>query len=91
MKRYIWKRLLHLILILIGITFMSFALMHTVSTDTVDILYDQNGGANEAAAAARRASLGLDQDFLPSMHPGSLTYSMAIWEIPSFPACPSLR
>ncbi|MCI5531730.1 MAG: ABC transporter permease [Caecibacter massiliensis] len=63
MKRYIWKRLLHLILILIGITFMSFALMHTVSTDTVDILYDQNGGANEAAVAARRASLGLDQDF----------------------------
>lgn len=63
MKRYIWKRLLHLILILIGITFMSFALMHTVSTDTVDILYDQNGGANEAAATARRASLGLDQDF----------------------------
>ena len=64
MKRYILQRLLHLIPILIGITFLSFALMHTVSTDTVDILYDQNGGANEAAAAARRASLGLDQDFL---------------------------
>lgn len=64
MKRYILQRLLHLIPILIGITFLSFALMHTVSTDAVDILYDQNGGANEAAAAARRASLGLDQDFL---------------------------
>ena len=46
MKRYILQRLLHLIPILIGITFLSFALMHTVSTDTVDILYDQNGGAN---------------------------------------------
>lgn len=63
MKRYILQRLLHLIPILIGITFMSFALMHTVTTDTVDILYDQNGGANEAATAARRATLGLDQDF----------------------------
>lgn len=63
MKRYIMQRLFHLILILIGITFLSFALMHTVTTDTVDILYDQNGGAGAAAAAARRASLGLDQDF----------------------------
>ena len=37
--------------------------MHTVATDTVDLLYEQNGGAGEAAAAARRAALGLDQDF----------------------------
>lgn len=63
MKRYILQRLLHLIPILAGITFLSFALMHTVATDTVDLLYKQNGGAGEAAAAARRAALGLDQDF----------------------------
>ena len=63
MKRYILQRLLHLIPILAGITFLSFALMHTVATDTVDLLYEQNGGAGEAAAAARRADLGLDQDF----------------------------
>lgn len=63
MRGYIIGRLSHLIPILIGITFLSFALMHTVTTDTVDILYDQNGGATEAAAAEKRAVLGLDKDF----------------------------
>lgn len=63
MKKYIFQRLCHLVPILIGITFLSFALMHTVTTDTVDIMYDQNGGANQAVAAAKRSALGLDQNF----------------------------
>ncbi len=63
-RRYILQRLLHLLVILFGATFLSFALMHTVSTDTVDVLYTLNGNANAAVAAAKRASLGLDRTFL---------------------------
>jgi len=64
MKHYIQTRLLHLIPILIGITFLSFALMHTASTDTVDLLYEQNGGASPAAITAHKIALGLNKDFL---------------------------
>lgn len=63
MKAYIFRRLLHLLPLLFGITFLSFALMHTVSTDVVDILYSQNGTADAAAAAAKRSLLGLDKTF----------------------------
>lgn len=64
MKHYIGMRLLHLIPILIGVTFLSFALMYTAATDTVDLLYEQNGGASPAAVTARKIALGLNKDFL---------------------------
>ena len=63
MRSYIIHRLLHLIPVLIGITFLSFGLMHTVTTDTVDLLYEQNG-ASQAAITARKLALGLNKDFL---------------------------
>lgn len=63
MRNYILQRLLHLVPILIGITFLSFALMHTVATDVVDMLFAQSGTANAAAAAAKRSLLGLDKSF----------------------------
>jgi peptide/nickel transport system permease protein len=65
MKKYIVHRLLHLIPIILGITFLSFALMQTAAGDAVDALYDNApGGVSEQIKAEKRAELGLDKPFL---------------------------
>ena len=64
MKKYIVKRLLHLIPILLGITLLSFGLMRLTNDDAVDVFYDKNGAVSEEVKAARRAELGLDKPFL---------------------------
>lgn len=65
MKAYIGHRLLQLIPIVLGITFLSFALMQSVAGDAVDALYDNAaGGASEQIKAEKRAELGLDKPFL---------------------------
>jgi peptide/nickel transport system permease protein len=63
-KKYIVKRLLHLIPILLGITLLSFGLMRLTNDDAVDVFYDKNGAVSEEVKAARRAELGLDKPFL---------------------------
>lgn len=62
MRKYIIQRLLQLIPILIGITFLSFALMHTSAADAIDIM-EQNTGTvlSEEAKAQAREELGLDK------------------------------
>lgn len=65
MLKYIGKRLLQLIPILIGITFMSFALMYSVADDAVDVLYENAGGEiTEQVKEKLRNELGLDRPFL---------------------------
>ncbi len=64
MNRYVMSRLLQLIPILLGITFLTFALMQIPADDAVDILYQQSGTVSEEIKAAKRAELGLDQPFL---------------------------
>lgn len=64
MKKYIISRLVQLIPILIGITFMSFAMMQLAADDAVDIMYQQAGAVSEEVKALKRAELGLDQPFL---------------------------
>lgn len=65
MSRYIGKRLLQLIPILLGITILAFALMHVSSTDIVDVMENNTGGVlSEEAKAEAREKLGLD-DPLP--------------------------
>lgn len=64
MKKYVVSRLLQLIPILFGITFLTFGMMQFTSDDAVDIMYEQSGGANVEVKAAKRAELGLDQPFL---------------------------
>ena len=65
MKKYIAKRLLQLIPILLGITLLSFALMHSASADAVDVLEANRGGVlSEEAKAKAREELGLDKPFL---------------------------
>jgi peptide/nickel transport system permease protein len=65
MKKYIGHRLLQLIPIILGITFLSFGLMQTAAGDAVDALYDNAPGEmTEQVKAERRAELGLDKPFL---------------------------
>ena len=65
MLRYIGKRMLSLIPILIGITFLSFALMHTTSADAVDIMENNTGMVlSEQAKEQARKDMGLDKPFL---------------------------
>ena len=63
MKKYIGKRLLQLIPVLFGITFLSFAMMRAAGSDAVMELYGDKGAVAQEIIDARRAELGLDQPF----------------------------
>ena len=64
MKNYVASRLIQLIPILLGITFLTFALMQIPADDAVDILYQQSGSVSDEVKMRKRAELGLDQPFL---------------------------
>ena len=64
LTNYIGKRLLQLIPVLLGITFLSFAMMRFAGSDAVTELYGDKGAVSQAVLDARRAELGLDQPFL---------------------------
>ena len=65
MRKYVLRRFLQLIPVLIGITFLSFALMRLAGSDAVQELYTNAGAAaSQEVIDARRAELGLDKPFL---------------------------
>ena len=65
MIKYILKRLLLLIPVLIGITFLSFATMRLAGGDAVTYMYENAGAAvSEKVIDAARQEYGLDQSFL---------------------------
>ncbi|MDO5545086.1 MAG: ABC transporter permease [Eubacteriales bacterium] len=64
MKKYIVKRLLQLIPVLIGITFLSFAMMRVAGSDAITELYGDKGAVSQEIIDAKRAELGLDKPFL---------------------------
>lgn len=62
MKKYIGKRFLQLIPILIGITLFTFLLMNASSTDAVDVMEQNTGTAwTEEQKETMREELGLDK------------------------------
>lgn len=64
-RRYVLRRFLQLIPVLIGITFLSFALIRLAGSDAVQELYSNTGGiVSQEVIDARRAELGLDKPFL---------------------------
>ena len=65
MGKYIARRLLHLIPILIGITFLSFAMMRLAGGDAVTYMYE-NAGVNvsQEIIDQAKAEYGLDKPFL---------------------------
>ena len=64
MRKYIFNRLILLVPILLGITFLTFAMMQFSAEDAVDMMFRQQGSVSEEIMAAKRAELGLDQPFL---------------------------
>ena len=65
MIKYIFKRLLQLIPILIGITFLSFAMMRLAGGDAVTYMYENAGSAvSQEVIDETRKEYGLDQPFL---------------------------
>lgn len=65
MNRYVIKRLLQLIPILFGITFLSFAMMRLAGSDAVIQKFDNLGMAvSQEVIDSARAELGLDKSFL---------------------------
>ncbi len=63
MKKYFLARIIQLVPILFGITFLTFGMMQFAAGDAVDIIYEQSGSVDESIKAAKRAELGLDQPF----------------------------
>lgn len=63
MQKYILSRLIQLIPIFFGITFLTFGMMQFASDDAVDKLFSQSS-VTEEIKVAKRAELGLDQPFL---------------------------
>ena len=65
MKKYVLHRFLQLIPILLGITFLSFAMMRMAGSDVVTEMYQNRGTeVSQEIIDAKRAELGLDQPFL---------------------------
>ena len=64
MRRYIFKRLLQLIPVLIGITFLSFAMMRLAGGDAVTCMYENAGSAvSQEIIDKTKAEYGLDKPF----------------------------
>ena len=65
MIKYIIKRLLQLIPILVGITFLSFAMMRLAGGDAVTYMYDNAGASvSQEVIDQTKKEYGLDQPFL---------------------------
>lgn len=64
LTKYIGKRLLQLIPVVLGITFLSFAMMRIAGSDAVIELYGDKGAVAQEIMDAKRGELGLDQPFL---------------------------
>ena len=64
MQKYILERLIQLVPILFGITFLTFAMMQSSAIDAVDFIYEHSGSVSDAVKAAKRAELGLDKPFI---------------------------
>ena len=64
MKKYFFARLIQLVPILFGVTFLTFGMMQFAADDAVDKIFEHTGGVSEDVKALKRAQLGLDQPFV---------------------------
>ena len=64
MNKYIGKRFLQLIPVLLGVTFLSFAMMRLAGSDAITEMYGDKGAVSQEIIDAKRAELGLDRPFL---------------------------
>ena len=64
MLKYILQRLLQLIPVLIGITFLSFGMMRMAGSDAIPELYGDKGAVSQEIIDEKKAELGLDKPFM---------------------------
>ena len=64
MRKYVIRRFIQLIPVLIGITFLSFAMMRMAGSDAITELYGDKGAVAQEVIDAKKAELGLDKPFL---------------------------
>ena len=62
--KYVINRLIQLIPVLIGITFLSFAMMRIAGSDAITEMYAEKGAVSAEIINEKRAELGLDKPFL---------------------------
>ena len=62
--KYVINRLIQLIPVLLGITFLSFAMMQIAGSDAITEMYADKGAVSAEIINAKRAELGLDKPFL---------------------------
>lgn len=64
MGKYIFHRIIQLVPVLIGITFLTFAMMRMAGSDAITEMYGDKGAVSQEIIDARRAELGLDRPFV---------------------------
>ena len=62
--KYVINRLIQLIPVLLGITFLSFAMMRIAGSDAITEMYAEKGAVSAEIINEKRAELGLDKPFL---------------------------
>ncbi len=63
--KFIVKRLIYLVPVILGITFFSFVLMQRASGDAAEMIYENNGGVSQQQVIERkREELGLNRPFI---------------------------
>ena len=62
--KYVINRLIQLIPVLLGITFLSFAMMRIAGSDAITEMYADKGAVSAEIINAKKAELGLDKPFL---------------------------
>ena len=62
--KYVINRLIQLIPVLIGITFLSFAMMRLAGSDAITEMYADKGAVSAEIINAKKAQLGLDKPFM---------------------------
>ena len=63
-RKYVIQRFIQLIPVLIGITFLSFAMMRMAGSDAITELYGDKGAVAQEVIDAKKAELGLDKPFV---------------------------
>ena len=92
MKKFIIKRLVQLIPIIIGITLLSFLLVNVSNTDAIDMLEANRGTAiSEEQKNELREELGLDQPVIVRYVVWLKGVITAIWVIPIYQESPCLQ
>ena len=95
MGKYIIKRVLQLIPVLIGITFLSFAMMRLAGGDAVTYMYENAGSAvSQEVIDNAKTEYGLDKPFLvqyAAWFAGMVTGAMCLTEMSMKPLFQSFR